>query len=60
MVWHLSASGSAMDSSAEAELYERLAELLHDEDYGLASSHFSGEHNNGPLPKPKPKATGKK
>jgi hypothetical protein len=49
-----------MDPSAEAELYEKLAALLNGEDYGLVTSNFSGERNNGPLPKPAKKAAPKK
>lgn len=60
MTWVLAAQGSAMDPSAEAELYEKLAALLNGEDYGLVTSNFSGERNNGPLPKPAKKAAPKK
>ncbi len=60
MTWVLAAEGHAMDPAAESELYEKLAALLHDEDYGLTTSNFSGERNNGPLPKPAKKTAPKK
>jgi hypothetical protein len=51
-MWSVSAQGEAADAAAEADLHEKLAELLHG--YGLVTSHFSGGKHNGPLPEPKP------
>jgi hypothetical protein len=59
MTWSVAASGSAVSPEAEQDLYETLEAVLADPKYGAASTHFSGEKHNGPLPKPK-KAAGKK